>query len=73
MELMGIARNLTTARQLIFIGFNLGVGLTVGYLVVAFVGGLLTYFTTPKVNASDVDALFQEMLKKKEEKENKGE
>ena len=73
MELMGIARNLTTARQLIFIGCNLGIGLTIGFLVVSFVGGIFTYFTTPKVNASDVDALFQEMLKKKEEKENKGE
>lgn len=72
MELMEIARNFTTARQLIFIGFNLGIGLTLGYGLIIFVGGILAHFTAPKVNASDVDTIFQEMLKKKEERENKG-
>jgi len=71
MELIQIS--LANARVLIWTGINLGMGLTLGYLFIVAAGAILTYFTAPKSSNKDVEKLFQDFLKKKEEDENKGE
>jgi UPF0716 family protein affecting phage T7 exclusion len=68
-----VAMNIQNARNLVWIGVNIGIGLTMGYIVVSFIGGILSYFTTPKNNDVDTERMFQELLKKKEEADNKGE
>lgn len=65
-----VALNIQNMRILVGTGLCLGIGLTLGYLLVAFVGSMFTYFITPK-NDPDVEAMFQEALKKKEEADNK--